>query len=82
LFGILIADYYLIRKQVVKVADLYTMSRRGVLVPATAKPQGHLGPGACGGDSDAVRAGPGVARRGQLQLVRRPWHSAWCSMSC
>ena len=29
LFGILIADYYLIRKQVVKVDDLYTMSPKG-----------------------------------------------------
>ena len=29
LFGILIADYYLVRKQVVKVNDLYTMSPRG-----------------------------------------------------
>ena len=29
LFGILIADYYLVRKQVVKVDDLYTMSPKG-----------------------------------------------------
>jgi len=52
LFGILIADYYLVKKQVVKVDDLYTMSPAGrywfdkgynrtaikALVPAAAVP--------------------------------------------
>ena len=56
LFGVLIADFYLVRKQKVVVDDLFTMSKTAQLLV-----QQGLQPG--GGDRDAGRRGPGCASR-------------------
>ena len=78
LFGILIADFYIVQKQRVKVDDLYSMeTERPLLVQERLQPQGDRGADPGGADPDPVRAGADPARR----RATTPGSSAWASGS-
>ena len=68
LFGVLIADFYLIRKQRVVVDDLFTMSEDGELLV-----QEGLQPGR--GGRDGRRRGPGGDARCCSAASSPAWHA-------
>ena len=83
LFGVLIADFYLVRKQKVVVDDLFTMSQdRELLVHEGLQPgrrhrdRGRRGPGHDPGAARRRRLRHGTARRSTAGSSAAAWPSS------